>query len=182
MVKNNEIDPSQPLKSSRQELFVQKYTQGMSASEAYRQAGYKPDYAEKNATRLTGNDGISARIRYLQAEKAVKAGITQEGQARKLEIVQNICLANGEHSTYVKAVQDESRLFGLDKQVIEQSDAQRQLTETQAAEALRIAEIRVREVAALESSKVAQSGTEGPEYAVVWTDDPAEKGADSDSG
>ncbi len=79
------------------------------------------------------------------------------------------CLANGEHSTYVKACEVQNRLYGLDKQVIEQSEAQKQLTATQAAEARRIAEIRVREVAGMEPSKVSQNGTQEPECAVVWT-------------
>lgn len=169
-----EQDGSQPLSNIRQEIFCQKYIQGMSATEAYRQAGYVAKNADANAARAMGYDGVKARINYIQAEKAIKQGITQEGQARKLEAVQLKCFANGEHSTYVKACEVQNRLYGLDKQVIEQTEAQRRLSETQAAEARRIAEIRVREVAGLESpeaEKSRQNGTEEPEYALDWTDD-----------
>lgn len=170
MANNNETDPSQPLKSTLQEKYIWNLVSGMTQAEAYRQAGYSENGANALASRLIANDGVKARLRYIQAKIAENAKVTQEGQSKKLANVQALCLANGEHSTYVKACEVQNRLYGLDKQVIEQTDAQRQLTATQAAEARRIAEIRVREVAGMEPSKVSENATEEPEYAVDWTE------------
>ena len=117
--KLDNIDGSTPLRD-RQEKFCQLYAEGtMSASEAYRQAGYAGKHADVNSAKLMVKDSIKWRIAYIRADRACKDGITREGQTRKLAILMQRCLANGEHATYVRALEACNRMYGLDKQVIE---------------------------------------------------------------
>lgn len=64
---------SGPLKNARHERFAQAVVAGATIADAYEAAGYKRD--EKNAARLTKNDGVAARISELQAMAAEKAVI-----------------------------------------------------------------------------------------------------------
>jgi len=73
---------------------------------------------------------------------AQKEGITRETQSKKLAIVANKCLSNGEHSTYVRAIEAQNRLYGLDKQVIEQQQP-RDLSRTEAEQAAEYAEFKL---------------------------------------
>ena len=57
-----------PLSNGRQEKFCRNVVAGMTATDAYEDAGYKPNDA--NAARLNGNDRIKTRIAELQAEVA----------------------------------------------------------------------------------------------------------------
>lgn len=112
-------DGSTPLEG-RQETFCSLIVPGtMTPTEAYRQAGFSRKNAKNNSSRLSAKEGIKARIAYIRAERACEAGITREGQTLKLAIIQERCLAAGEHSTYVRAVEATNRMYGLDKQVIE---------------------------------------------------------------
>jgi hypothetical protein len=180
-----EYDPSQPLKSSRQELFCQKYTQGMSASEAYRQAGYAQKNADTNSAMLMVKNGIVARIAYLRAKEAKKEEITRESLAKdygqafdlsvKLEVPQGM----------VQATAGRARLYGYEKQVIETTE---QAPEMDAAE-----EALYREFLAWRQNRATggpsgdlgpggpisttnrhtgdQEAIQEPEYAVDWTHD-----------
>ncbi len=58
------------LQNARHERFAQNLVKGMSATEAYEKAGYKPN--DQNAARLTRNDEVRARCAELMAP-AVKA-------------------------------------------------------------------------------------------------------------
>lgn len=169
-----ETDPSQPLKSSMQELFCQKYTQGMTATEAYRQAGYSHKGADGHAIRLVGIGRIRARIEHIRAKQAKKLEITREGQAKKYQEAYDLASDLKSPTGMVQATAGQDRLFGLEKQVIEQSEAQRRLSETQASEASKLADIRLREDMAAKAEKVPQNGT-GEHYAVDWTDDSQDK-------
>lgn len=53
------------LRNTRHEAFAQNLAKGMSATEAYAAAGYKPN--RKNAQRLRTNEGIQERVRELMA-------------------------------------------------------------------------------------------------------------------
>lgn len=131
----SETDESKPLRD-RQETFCQIYADGkLSASEAFRQAGYAHKHAEANSARMTAKDSIKDRIAHIQADRAQEEGITRQGQSRKLALVASKCYSNGEHGTYVRAIEAQNRLYGLDKQVIEQVDAHRELTGDQAQKA-----------------------------------------------
>ena len=56
------------LQNARHETFAQNLAKGMSASKAYREAGYKPN--DQNAARLTRNDEVRDRIAELQGSTA----------------------------------------------------------------------------------------------------------------
>ena len=60
-----------PLPRQKEELFAVNIASGMTTSEAYQAAGYKPDRA--NACRLTTKDRIRQRITELQRQIAKKA-------------------------------------------------------------------------------------------------------------
>ncbi len=127
-------DGSQPLKG-RQETFAQLYSIGdISATQAYLKAGYSKNGADGHASRLVGKGITKARIAYIKAEWAKDAKVTREGQSKKLALVASKCLDNGEHSTYVRAVEAQNRLYGLDKQVIE-TKTDKPLTRTEQQEA-----------------------------------------------
>ena len=119
-VKVDEVtDGSTPLQG-RQETFCQVMAGGkVSGAEAYRQAGYSEIGANGHSARLVAKGSIRRRTEYIQADLAVKEGISKKGQTRKLVIVAERCLAAGEHSTYVRAIEATNRMYGLDKQVIE---------------------------------------------------------------
>lgn len=62
------------LSNSQHELFAQNLAQGMSASAAYVAAGYKAHGS--NASRLSQNDSVRARVEEILAAGAEKAGVT----------------------------------------------------------------------------------------------------------
>jgi phage terminase small subunit len=68
-------DPSKPLDNSRHEAFALNVAQGMSATEAYRQAGYEAKDADVAGPRLLGNvgNGIKERVEYIKAQAATSA-------------------------------------------------------------------------------------------------------------
>ena len=64
------------LTNVRRERFAQFIADGHSQAEAYRRAGYSD--ATSNASRLSANDSIHARVRELRIEAAEAAGLTRE--------------------------------------------------------------------------------------------------------
>jgi phage terminase small subunit len=56
------------LQNARHEAFAQELARGKAAEAAYQAAGYKPDRG--NASRLTANDSIRARVAELKAQIA----------------------------------------------------------------------------------------------------------------
>jgi hypothetical protein len=79
-VEENKPDGTEPLKNARQETFCQLMSTGtLSASEAYRQAGYSHITADANSHRLqTVNESIKPRIAFLRAELAKRLDIDRE--------------------------------------------------------------------------------------------------------
>ena len=144
MPKLKDKQPHESL-DGRQETFCQLMSIGkLSATEAYRQAGYSDRGADGHSARAVVNGRIKNRIAYLRAELAQKEGITRETQSKKLALVAEKCLGNGEHSTYVRAIEAQNRLYGLDKQVIEQQQpADRNLNQTEAEQAAEYAEFKL---------------------------------------
>jgi phage terminase small subunit len=70
------------LKNTRHERFAQELAKGSSQAEAYSAAGYEP--SEQNASRLTRNDKVAARIAELQERAAVRTVITVAGITDRL--------------------------------------------------------------------------------------------------
>jgi hypothetical protein len=68
-----------PLPRQREELFAVNIASGMTTSEAYQAAGYRPDRA--NACRLTTKDRIRQRITELQQQIAKKTQVAVVKQA-----------------------------------------------------------------------------------------------------
>jgi phage terminase small subunit len=62
------------LSNPKHERFAQALAKGMTQAEAYADAGYKP--SEPNASRLTSNDKVQARLAELQERAATRAEIT----------------------------------------------------------------------------------------------------------
>ena len=62
------------LENARHERFAQALAKGKSQAEAYADAGYKP--SEPNASRLTSNDKVQARLSELQERAATRTEIT----------------------------------------------------------------------------------------------------------
>lgn len=62
------------LENPKHERFAQELAKGRTQAEAYQTAGYKP--SEPNASRLTSNDKVAARVAEIQERAAVRAEIT----------------------------------------------------------------------------------------------------------
>lgn len=62
------------LHNTKHERFAQGLAKGKSQSEAYAEAGYTP--SEPNASRLTRNDKVRARVTELQNKAALRTEIT----------------------------------------------------------------------------------------------------------
>lgn len=64
------MDPSQPLKNARHEQFAQAVAAGVSATAAYRKAGYAARDADVTGPRLLGKVGIKGRVQWLLSQAA----------------------------------------------------------------------------------------------------------------
>ncbi len=67
---DTDYDGSKPLNNARQEVFAQNLAKGMSATQAYTEAGYKP--SDPHASRLASNGKVQDRIAWLQGQVAEK--------------------------------------------------------------------------------------------------------------
>lgn len=129
----------EPLRD-RQETFAQLYSTGTySASEAYRLAGYSRKNADVNSDQLMVKSGMIARIAHIQAKRAKKREITAESLADEYDEARQVGKDTQQASSMVSATSGKARLYGLDKQVIEQS-AHKDLTTTEAEQAREYAE------------------------------------------
>lgn len=70
------------LSNARHERFAQELAKGKAQSEAYEAAGYEP--SEPNASRLTRNDKVAARVAELQTRAADRAEISAAAVLREL--------------------------------------------------------------------------------------------------
>jgi phage terminase small subunit len=84
---------SMPTLNARQEAFVRCLVEGKCQKQAYVDAGYKDTHwAETNASRLTRNDKVAARLLELQAKAADKAVLTRESIMDALKQVADRCM------------------------------------------------------------------------------------------
>lgn len=133
--KKPQYDGSEPLRSSRHEMYCQLKTCGVSEANAYEQAGYISNTPGQHARQLERNSLVKLRIRYLQSKMAEKLEITRKGQAEKFDRALTIATVQGNSTGMVAAITGTNRLFGLDKQVIEQAEQHRELSKTEQQEA-----------------------------------------------
>lgn len=128
------------LENPKHERFAQELAKGKTQNEAYAEAGYKPD--DGNATRLTGNDRVVARVAEIQERAAIRSEITvADITARLLAIA-----VKGETSEDAPllsvaraSLMDAAKLNGL---VIDKSEIKATISQlTPAARKARIAEL-----------------------------------------
>ncbi|KKN75820.1 hypothetical protein LCGC14_0376960 [marine sediment metagenome] len=107
----------------------------LSASEAYRQAGYSHTDADGAAHRLSVKVGIGERIASIRAKIREKRGVTQESLADEYDEALEMGRDQKQPTAMVSATTGKARLYGLDKQVIEQGETHKDLTTTEAEQA-----------------------------------------------
>lgn len=99
------------LENQRHERFAQELAKGKSQSEAYQAAGYAP--SEPNASRLTRNDKVQARVAELQERGAIRTEITIESLIREADEIQRAAMADKQHSAATAALTAKAKLAGL---------------------------------------------------------------------
>lgn len=102
------------LKNTRQELFCQYLIRGKppgGAEGAYVLAGYKRD--DKNAARLTKNDGVRARRLELIGELTGSVLVTAESMTLELQEIHEQAMLNGNLSAAVSAATLKARIHGI---------------------------------------------------------------------
>lgn len=99
------------LANSKHEKFAQELFKGKTATEAYANAGYKPD--DGNATRLTGNDRIKARIAELQSASALRVEVTVASLIQEAAEIQQEAKKAGQFSAATAALTAKAKLAGL---------------------------------------------------------------------
>src|SRR6266478_3084311 len=77
------------LANLRHERFAQALAQGKAANEAYAQAGYRAN--DGNASRLKGNERISARVQEIVGRAAERAEVSLERVLRELAMRRMRC-------------------------------------------------------------------------------------------
>jgi phage terminase small subunit len=110
------------LKNGKHELFAQGLAKGKSQAEAYEDAGYAP--SEPNASRLTRNDKVRARVLELQERAAVRAEITVADIARQLDEDRAFARQNGSSAAAVAATMGLAKVLGL---IVDKSDIKAQV-------------------------------------------------------
>ena len=94
--------------------------EGMSATSAYLQAGYKQSaLATANAARLITIDNVKSRLAHLQAMAAKSTEITIETIVRELDEANAIAKANGQATALVSAASLKAKLAGLLRDKVE---------------------------------------------------------------
>lgn len=114
------------LSNPKHERFAQALAKGMTQAEAYADAGYKQ--SEPNASRLTSNDKVQARLAELQERAAVRAEITVASITERLLAIATKAEASEEAPMLQAArasLMDAAKLNGL---VIDKGDHQHKHT------------------------------------------------------
>lgn len=101
------------LSNAKHELFAQALAKGKSQAEAYAAAGYAP--SEPNASRLTSNDKVKARLAELQERAALRVELTVADILEELEQARQIAIAapTPQASAMVTASMGKAKLLGM---------------------------------------------------------------------
>jgi hypothetical protein len=97
------------LLNPRHEAFAQALAKGKTADEAYAQAGYRPH--RSNASRLSANDNIRARVAELQHRTAEKATWTAAERLKSLQAIHDACLVD-DRRTAIAAIAEANKMDG----------------------------------------------------------------------
>jgi phage terminase small subunit len=99
------------LSNPKHERFAQELSKGKSQAEAYAEAGYAP--SEPNASRLTRNDKVQARVAEIQERGAIRTEITVASLIEEAAEIQKSALKAKNHSAAVSALTAKAKLAGL---------------------------------------------------------------------
>lgn len=105
------------LKNAKHELFAQGVAKGMSATEAYERAGYKPH--RPSASRLLTNANVETRIGELKAKAAERAVVTIDDIVRQLDEDREFARKSGTAAAAVSATMGKAKVLGL---IIDKND------------------------------------------------------------
>jgi hypothetical protein len=106
-----------PLDNNRHERFVQGLLEGKSASQAYADAGYKPD--DGNAAHLRAKEKVKRRLAELQGEVVKETKLTVESLIGELEAARQQATNLKQLSAAVSAVEAKARIGGMMIQKVE---------------------------------------------------------------
>lgn len=99
------------LQNQKHERFAQELSKGKSQAEAYAEAGYAP--SEPNASRLTRNDKIRARVAEIQNRAVVRTEITLASLMAEAAEIQAGALEAKQYSAATAALTAKAKLAGL---------------------------------------------------------------------
>lgn len=99
------------LRNDKWELFAQGLAKGLTAEEAYSEAGYKPN--RHNASRLKTNENVLRRVAELKDRSAKRVAVTVESLCMELEEARGIAISERQSSAAVSATMGKAKLFGL---------------------------------------------------------------------
>ena len=99
------------LDNARHEAFAQCLAKGMTATEAYIKAGYKPN--DGNAATLKGNQRVRDRLAELLAKAAERTIVTVEDIAKQLDEDRLFARENGAAAAAVTATMGKAKVLGL---------------------------------------------------------------------
>lgn len=98
------------LSNARHESFAQALAKGKTADEAYAQAGYRPH--RSNASRMSANDNVRARVAEIQSKAAKRAEVTIESLADELDEARALALGEKQASAAIAATMGKAKLYG----------------------------------------------------------------------
>ena len=107
----------------KQEKFCQLYVETGNASEAYRQAYNskgKMETVNRTAKDLLDNPKIAARLNQIRERHVKRHEVTVDSLIGELEEARLLALELAQPSAAVSASMGKAKIYGLDKQVIEQ--------------------------------------------------------------
>jgi len=105
------------LKNARHERFAQELASGKCQADAYEAAGYAP--SEPNASRLTRNDKVSARVAEIQGKAAARVVLTIDDIAKQLDEDRAFARQSGSAAAAVAATMGKAKVLGL---IVDKSD------------------------------------------------------------
>lgn len=113
------------LKNARHERFAQELAKGASQAEAYAAAGYTP--SEPNASRLTRNDKVAARVAEIQSRAATRAEMTLQGHLEDLAELRDKAAKAKQYSAAISAEIARGKASGVHVEKSEQMVTTREL-------------------------------------------------------
>lgn len=99
------------LSNPKHERFAQELSKGKSQADAYAEAGYAP--SEPNASRLTRNDKVQARVSEIQNRAVIRTEITLASLMEEAAIIQAGALEAKQYSAATAALTAKAKLAGL---------------------------------------------------------------------